>query len=182
MRLLHSDVTLREYARCPVVGPAELRSKSFDLCFLSASVHSGDLWRISRAFLGAWLFNSAQMSETTPNLGDLRTRLENARKEHSPRLDFWLYNGGTIAALVLTAAATLLSGNTFGHVYAGAAAVCSALAGVIIAAERTLAFGARWRFHKEMQSAYSSIINKIDFLPFRTGGRTETRADRNEYG
>jgi hypothetical protein len=41
----------------------------------------------------------------------------------------------------------------------------SAVAGIIIAAERALSFGARWRFHKEMQNGYESLIDKIDFLP-----------------
>jgi hypothetical protein len=110
------------------------------------------------------------MADQNPNLEALRARLQQACKEHAPRLDFWLYNGGTILALILSAAASLLAGKTFGDQLGPVAAVCSATAGVIIAAERALSFGARWRFHKEMENGYISLIDKIDFVPVLPDG------------
>jgi len=43
------------------------------------------------------------------------------------------------------------------------AGICAALAALLITIERSLSFGARWRFHTEMQTGYKSILDMIDF-------------------
>ena len=67
----------------------------------------------------------------------------------------------------MTAAASICSsqahaGNDFGAWGAGLAAA----AGVFVAAERSLAFGARWRFHEEMRNRYNALIDQIEFIQY----------------
>lgn len=42
----------------------------------------------------------------------------------------------------------------------------AAAAGVFVAAERSLAFGARWRFHEEMRNRYNALIDQIEFIQY----------------
>lgn len=106
----------------------------------------------------------------------IKARLERAVQEHSPSLDAWAFNGGTLLTLVFTAAAALFSSQTFGESLTYVGAILSSLAGVLVAAERALAFGARWRFHHEMRSGYRSIIDMIDFAALLPEG-----AEKNKY-
>lgn len=95
----------------------------------------------------------------------LKGRLEVAVEQHDSWADPILFNGGTILVLLLTAMATLLPSSLPKNAYEWAAPVCSALAGLFVAMERALGFGARWRYHREMRSAYESIIDMLEFFP-----------------
>lgn len=90
----------------------------------------------------------------------LKARLKVASSLHDVWADPILFNGGTILVLLLTTLATLLPSSVFGW----AAPICSALAGLFVAMERALGFGARWRYHREMRFSYESIIDMLDFF------------------
>ncbi|MBK7357180.1 hypothetical protein [Propionivibrio sp.] len=100
----------------------------------------------------------------------IKERLQRAIDEHSPSLDAWCFNGGTLLTLTFTAASALFSSQAFGEKLTFVAAILSSVAGVLVAAERALAFGARWRFHHEMRSGYRSIVDMIDFAALLPDG------------
>jgi hypothetical protein len=102
-------------------------------------------------------------------LGPIKQRLLEAIKDHNTATDSWCFNGGTVLTLLLTTVASLLSSGTLGN-HASIGAVLSAAAGVLVAMERALSFGARWRFHAEMKNGYRSIIDMIDFAPLLPEG------------
>jgi hypothetical protein len=91
----------------------------------------------------------------------LKIRLKGAAELHDVWLDPIFFNGGTILVLLLTTLATLLPSSNFSW----AAPLCSAIAGLFVAMERALGFGARWRYHREMRFSYESIIDMLDFFP-----------------
>jgi hypothetical protein len=95
----------------------------------------------------------------------LRERLQKAVTDHDGWADPVAFNGGTILVLALTALATLLPSAIPDGEVKWAAPLCSALAGLFVAMERALGFGARWRYHREMKSAYESIIDMLEFYP-----------------
>ncbi|MDX1968088.1 MAG: hypothetical protein SFV23_13010, partial [Planctomycetaceae bacterium] len=45
------------------------------------------------------------------------------------------------------------------------APLCAGLAGVLVAMERALGFGARWRYHRDMFYGYAAIIDMLEFYP-----------------
>ncbi|MBV8224444.1 MAG: hypothetical protein JO232_04560 [Verrucomicrobia bacterium] len=94
---------------------------------------------------------------------DLRDHINEAVQHHNPTFDGALFNGGTILQLVLTAAASFLPGSNWIPNAPFLAGICAALAALLITVERSLSFGARWRFHTEMQTGYRSILDMIDF-------------------
>lgn len=89
----------------------------------------------------------------------LRTSIE----EHSRwrRLDSFLWNGGTAAVLLATTAATI-----FAEELGSWASLLTAFAGFWVALERVLSFGARWRFHLQMQNGYTAIAEMIDYYSY----------------
>ncbi len=94
----------------------------------------------------------------------LRLRLEKTiEDEHGTALDAWLYNGLTAFALALNAAIAVLASFEWAKSNLWLAAVLAAVAGFIVALERSLGFGSRWRFHVEMKNIYQAIIDMIDF-------------------
>lgn len=95
----------------------------------------------------------------------LRDRLTKAVNDHDGWADPIAFNGGTILVLLLTAVATLLPAALPDGTAKWAAPLCSALAGLFVAMERALGFGARWRYHREMKSSYESIIDMLEFFP-----------------
>jgi len=109
----------------------------------------------------------------------IKGRLQKAIEEHSPSLDAWCFNGGTLLTLTLTAAAALFSSKTFGDSLTYIGAIFSSIAGVLVAAERALAFGARWRFHHEMRSGYRSIVDMIDFAALLPSGPEKEKYTRD---
>jgi hypothetical protein len=95
----------------------------------------------------------------------LRARLQKSVADHDGWADPIAFNGGTILVLALTALATVLPSAIPDGTLKWAAPVCSALAGLFVAMERALGFGARWRYHREMKSAYESIVDMLEFFP-----------------
>ncbi|WDU63866.1 hypothetical protein LRS56_04855 [Pseudomonas poae] len=92
----------------------------------------------------------------------LNSRLKESAKLHDVWIDPIFFNGGTISVLVLTTLATLLPKTD----YDGWAPICAAIAGLFVASERALGFGARWRYHREMRFSYESIIDMLGFYPY----------------
>ena len=88
--------------------------------------------------------------------------LESARK-HGPRLDGNLYNGGTILVLLCTSAAAFLYPADLGS-WSFVPAALSGLAAFLVAMERALNFGARWRYQLAQQAGYEHVVDQIDFL------------------
>ncbi|MET0552934.1 MAG: hypothetical protein ABW221_07850 [Vicinamibacteria bacterium] len=107
----------------------------------------------------AWL---AELSDAERER--IRARLVAAIGEHDVPIDPWMFNGGTVVVLILSAAAAFLP-SLGGQAPVFAAPLCSAFAGLVVAMERALGFGARWRFHREMRSAYENVLDMLDFLP-----------------
>jgi hypothetical protein len=112
------------------------------------------------------------------SLERLMTRLDKAVKEHSThlRLDSFLYNGGTIAVLLATFAATVWPQEA--GEWTLIPKLLTAFAGFWVAVERVLSFGARWRFHIEMKNAYRSIQDEVDLYRHRSGSLT--KAERQQ--
>ena len=110
---------------------------------------------------------------------DLRDHINEAIKRHNPTLDGALFNGGTILQLAFTAAASFLPGSNWIPNAPFLAGICAALAALLITVERSLSFGARWRFHTEMQTGYKSILDMIDFYQCITVDDEKTKYRAN---
>jgi hypothetical protein len=102
----------------------------------------------------------AAISTQADELTELAHSLEIAQKRHHT-LDALLYNGGTVIVLLFTSAASLLPTINPDSHYQLTAQILAALAAFVVATERALNFGSRWRFHVEMDSAYSALLNMI---------------------
>jgi hypothetical protein len=89
-------------------------------------------------------------------LKQIRDRLEKAIKDHPTSADAWLFNGGTVAVLLLSGMASVFAANKSWDL-AWVAGILSALSAFLVALERALGFGPRWRFHMEMRAAYRII-------------------------
>lgn len=91
--------------------------------------------------------------------------LEKSVFAHRTAVDSWLYNGGTVVTLLLTAAVSVLSGKVFddGTFPDWLPSILSAAAGLLVALERSLGFGQRWSFHTEMKAGYITVIDMINF-------------------
>lgn len=98
-------------------------------------------------------------------IAKLMERLQVAVRAHDGWADPIAFNGGTILVLILTMLATLLPSALPADRFTWAAPLCAALAGLFVAMERALGFGARWRFHREMRFSYEAIIDMLEFYP-----------------
>jgi hypothetical protein len=98
-----------------------------------------------------------------------------AIREHNPRLDSVLFNGGTIVALAATISATALpwTGST-----AWAPRLLSGAAALLIGIERALNFGERWRYHLRMRSSYRGLRTRLALARALTGERRREAVDR----
>ena len=122
----------------------------------------------------------ALAAEPDPLLrSDLRDHINEAISRHNPTLDGALFNGGTILQLVFTAAASFLPGSNWIPNAPFLAGICAALAALLNTIERSLSFGARWRFHTEMQTGYKSIMDMIDFYQCITADDEKTKYRAN---
>ena len=110
---------------------------------------------------------------------DLRANIHQAIQRHHPDFDGALFNGGTILQLAFTAAASFLPGSNWIPNAPFLAGICAALAALLITIERSLSFGARWRFHTEMQTGYKSILDMIDFYQCITAEDEKTKYRAN---
>jgi hypothetical protein len=116
---------------------------------------------------------------TTTGWNALRELMVTRCSRHSPRLDSFLYNGGTAAVLLATALATFLP-TTVDPDWLPRA--LSGFAAFWIGLERALNFGGRWRYHRGMQVGYENVIGKIDLYTASRDELTpeEARAQRDE--
>ena len=103
----------------------------------------------------------------THDFSTLRPRLLTAADFHDRRvgLNGLLYNYGTVFVITVSSLAALVP-NIF-VAWDGApvmASVLSGLAAIWVAVERSLSFGERWTFNKELASRYRLILDRLDFL------------------
>jgi hypothetical protein len=121
---------------------------------------------------------SAEDPPSMRMLTELRGTALRAANSHSPRWDSFLYNSCATGSVVFTALATFLpESNTVPWLARGltGAAFC------LILLERTLNFGGRWRFHRRMQHAYTSIADDIDIFLARAEHLTRSEiADKGK--
>lgn len=104
------------------------------------------------------------MSDESAAFEPLRESIRESIKSHRTGPDAWMYNGGTIVVLVLTAAVSVLAGrDVLPSDYSWLPSVLSAIAGVLVALERSLGFGPRWRFHAELKAGYKTVLDMISF-------------------
>ena len=105
------------------------------------------------------------MSNESEGFAKLKLSLEHSIKSHRVGPDAWYYNGGTVLVLSLTAGVSVLSGKVIPlpAEVAWLPSVLSAVAGVLVALERSLGFGPRWRFHTQMRAGYRTVNDMIDF-------------------
>jgi hypothetical protein len=89
----------------------------------------------------------------------IRQQLNDSVREHDPRFDSFLYNGGTVLALLATLLATAA---LWPADFAWVPRALSGLAAFLIAVERGLNFGARWAFHKKYQSGYKQFLLRLE--------------------
>lgn len=101
-----------------------------------------------------------------PAITDLKQRIVEDRQKHAKdiRIDSLLYNGGTVLILIFTATAAFLDPAWLGTTWAWLPRALAALAALLVGLERALSFGARWRFHRDLYSAYSYVLDKIDTM------------------
>jgi hypothetical protein len=104
------------------------------------------------------------MSDENQAFEPLRKSITESIQGHRTGPDAWLYNGGTVLVLVLTAVVSVLTGSRI--VLQGLEwlpSVLSAFAGVLVALERSLGFGPRWRHHTELKSGYKTVLDMISY-------------------
>jgi hypothetical protein len=94
----------------------------------------------------------------TDSTAALEETLRVAIKEHDPRLDSFLFNGGTILALAATISATAVpwSGDL-----SWVPRALAGLAAFLIGVERALSFGSRWRYHLRMRRIYRATLARL---------------------
>jgi hypothetical protein len=99
-----------------------------------------------------------------PDWAKVREKLAEAISEHNTALDAFMYNGGTVLVLVFTAAAGILP-SVLGKdsSLSWLPQALAALAGLLVALERSLSFGQRWTYHIEMKAGYRWIDDMISF-------------------
>jgi hypothetical protein len=113
-------------------------------------------------------------------LEELKERLQDARKPHARKTDSLLYNGLTVLILLFTGTASFLPTLQPENIYLRVTAqALAALAAFAVAMERSLNFGARWRFHLEMDNAYCALIDMLEF--YRVTAEMLPDAERQKY-
>jgi hypothetical protein len=105
------------------------------------------------------------------DLVEIRRQIEESIKEHDPKLDSILYNGGTVLALAATLLATAAVWPTE---YDWIPRALSGLAAFLIAMERGLNFGARWMFHRRLRAGYRSLLLRFDVAAKMPPGNDRT--------
>lgn len=112
-----------------------------------------------------------------PGFESLKSQLRENVAEHKryQGVDAMYYNGITAVVLLATTATTLIPIDTQ---WAPLLKILTGLATFLIALERTLDFGARWRYHREMRHGYLAVLAKINFyenLPGEFGAEERKR-------
>lgn len=111
------------------------------------------------------------MDQLKANIAEEVAEHKNAQKGDGLR-----FNYGIAFVLFATAMSTLIPTEPTWLLWI--AKVLTGFAVFWVALERALNFGARWRFHIEMKSAYQNVLDELNFLPFLDEKqRDETRQD-----
>lgn len=93
----------------------------------------------------------------------IRERVLQRGKSHKPRADSVLYNGGTVVVLACTSAAAFLYPVDLGGL-SFLPPLLSGVAAFLVAMERALNFGERWRWQLAMKASYDHVVDLIDFV------------------
>jgi len=108
--------------------------------------------------------NQEELQAESVAFEPLRHSIQESIAGHKTAPDAWMYNGGTIVVLTLTALVSILAGkDVLPSEFAWVTSVLSAVAGVLVALERSLGFGPRWRFHAELKAGYKTVNDMITF-------------------
>jgi hypothetical protein len=108
--------------------------------------------------------NEEELKKENGAFEPLRHSIAESIKGHRTGPDAWMYNGGTVVVLILTAFVSVLTGKDFLPTQLSwLPSVLSAVAGVLVALERSLGFGPRWRFHSELKAGYKTVNDMITF-------------------
>ncbi len=109
------------------------------------------------------------------DLKDLKRQIIESVKEHSThqKWDSFLYNASVIIAIILSAGASFMV-----DYHQDLAKILSALAAIVIAIDRSLNWGARWIFQRQMRQAYLSILARIDLVENLGQGFTDEEKKR----
>jgi hypothetical protein len=83
--------------------------------------------------------------------------LQSRSHKRSARGDSFFYNGGTLAALLASGAATVIATRD-----PFTASALSAAAAFFIALTRSLNFGGRWRWHLQRHAVYDALIYRLN--------------------
>lgn len=99
----------------------------------------------------------------------LRQQVLSSADEHNKygSWDALLYNSATIIAIVLTSLAALLP------IEVKYLKIISGLSAILIVLDRTLSWGARWIYHRQMRQEYLIIEGKISFYENMPGTFTD---------
>lgn len=104
------------------------------------------------------------------NFVELRKQVNESISEHNGNqsLDGFLYNASVIAAILCSSIASLLV-DTFPSWAKG----LSLATAVIVAIDRTLNWGARWIYHRQMRHEYLLVLARIDLVENASDNFTE---------
>ena len=93
-------------------------------------------------------------------LESLEAKIDASIKEHNKygTLDGWIYNGSTIVAIILSSVASFFADELEGYLK-----LLTGVTAIIIALDRSLNWGKRWLFHRQMKNEYLIIKAKISF-------------------
>ena len=110
------------------------------------------------------------------NFQELKKQVNASVKEHSTHQlwDSILYNGSVIIAIVASAAATFLIDDT-----PYIAKILTALTAIVIAIDRSLNWGGRWIYQRQMRHEYLLILARISLVENIGAGFTEE--ERKKY-
>jgi hypothetical protein len=117
---------------------------------------------IQRDSLSLCLVAVFRANTTMEQLDGIELRVKAAITRHNTLVDNWLFNGSTVLALFCSGAASILAVNKSINGSDLLTSVLAALAAFLVALERTLGFGARWRFHLELRNSYEAILDLIE--------------------
>ncbi|MFG1642662.1 hypothetical protein ACGFMK_20420 [Amycolatopsis sp. NPDC049252] len=92
------------------------------------------------------------------NYGVIEASITRSISQHNPKLDSFLFNGGTLLALAATIVAATV---TWPNDISWLSRVLTGLAAFLIGAERALNFGERWRYHLRLRDGYQSIHDRF---------------------
>lgn len=94
------------------------------------------------------------------NFDTIKKQISDSINEHNrtQTLDAILYNGAVFLAITATSSAAMFANNL------GLAKILSGIGALLVALERALSWGGRWRYERQMRNNYLVIQAKINFF------------------